>query len=62
MPYNKDQVSVQRTKQFTILALLVLALFIFLSVLNDNIFLDRLLPATVIVSLVLLIRNLGERP
>ena len=62
MPYNKDQVSVQRTKQFTILALLVLALFIFLSVLNDNIFLDRLLLATVIVSLVLLIRNLGERP
>ncbi len=62
MPYNKDQVSVQRTKQFTILALLVLAIFIFLSVLNDNIFLDRLLPTTVIVSLVLLIRNLGERP
>ncbi|MGB5498733.1 MAG: hypothetical protein WBM77_07365 [Maribacter sp.] len=61
MSTNKQQIAVQLSKQLSIIALVVLAVFILLSILNDHIFLDRLLPATGIISLVLLIRNLGER-
>jgi len=66
MQLNRQQIrkrnsNEQRKKLLALLGIIILTLFIVLSMLNDNMFLDRLLPAAGIVSLVVLIHNLGER-
>ena len=59
--YEQKKVSTQRERRLSIIILTILAAALLFSFLNDNLLQEKLLPAAGIITLVILIRNIGEQ-